>query len=201
MAAGLGGVYVLYTFMCGAADMCRGGQRAAYSVEGVCDDTFAPQLYADRYRIVLVDKGSDEALVFLDLAHRIIRRKAAEDSIQLTLGGSHKGKGITRTLKREFSSNDIDLTLGLHSESLTVILKDEYLYLKGADLRLSCTEPQTFKKYLHPGSMVIFAHLGEDYSKQKWRVNRDQTLSPKEHESLVIGVVNVSQAYNIQNKS
>jgi hypothetical protein len=37
---------------------------------------FLPGLNVDKYKIVLVDKGSDEALKFLDLGHRgVIRKK------------------------------------------------------------------------------------------------------------------------------
>lgn len=128
----------------------------------------------------MVDKGSDEALVFLDLAYQIIRRKTTEDIVELSLTKGNIGKGIVKSIKREFSSNEYELTLGPTSLSLKAVFQDEYLYLKrdglideSASLRLCATEPLTLKKFLHPGSVLVFGDKNEEYSRLKWKINRD----------------------------
>ena len=65
----------------------KGSPSCEMKLQEPKEEVFLPELNADKYKIVLVDKGSDEALLFLDLAHRIIRRKKDEDIIELSLGG------------------------------------------------------------------------------------------------------------------
>ena len=77
----LAGILVLYVVV-QVMMRKRSVKGKAYSIKSDrSQSSFNLRLNADKYKIVLVDKGSDEAIVFLDLAHRIIRRKKEEDII------------------------------------------------------------------------------------------------------------------------